>query len=129
MEFLIQILTALLLASAVIALVYLVIVFIGLRSLLENLNKAMNEVNSKLPSILENFQKVSEQLVDVTSKAQSQFETIQNLSDTIQSYVQRFRGVFSSDSSSSSSEGLPSSLTKLLALVKAIRTVITRLKA
>lgn len=128
MELLIQILTALLLASAVIAIVYLIIVFIRLSSLLENLNKTMGEINSKLPSILENFQRISVQLVDMTSKAQSQFETIQNLSETVQSYLQRFKGVFSSDSSPSL-EGFPSGLTRILALIKAIRTVIARLKA
>jgi len=128
MELLIQILTALLLASAVIAIVYLIIVFIRLSSLLENLNKTMGEINSKLPLILENFQRISVQLVDVTSKAQSQFETIQNLSETVQSYLQRFKGVFSSDSSPSL-EGFPFGLTRILALIKAIRTVIARLKA
>ncbi|CUS96385.1 protein of unknown function (DUF948) [Candidatus Kryptobacter tengchongensis] len=128
MELLIQILTALLLASAVIAIVYLIIVFIRLSSLLENLNKTMGEINSKLPSILENFQRISVQLVDMTSKAQSQFETIQNLSETVQSYLQRFKGVFSSDSSPSL-EGFPFGLTRILALIKAIRTVIARLKA
>ncbi|CUS82968.1 DUF948 domain-containing protein [Candidatus Kryptobacter tengchongensis] len=128
MELLIQILTALLLASAVIAIVYLIIVFIRLSSLLENLNKTMGEINSKLPLILENFQRISVQLVDVTSKAQSQLETIQNLSETVQSYLQRFKGVFSSDSSPSL-EGFPSGLTRILALIKAIRTVIARLKA
>ncbi|CUU06463.1 protein of unknown function (DUF948) [Candidatus Kryptobacter tengchongensis] len=128
MELLIQILTALLLASAVIAIVYLIIVFIRLSSLLENLNKTMGEINSKLPLILENFQRISVQLVDMTSKAQSQFETIQNLSETVQSYLQRFKGVFSSDSSPSL-EGFPSGLTRILALIKAIRTVIARLKA
>ncbi|CUS99809.1 protein of unknown function (DUF948) [Candidatus Kryptobacter tengchongensis] len=128
MELLIQILTALLLASAVIAIVYLIIVFIRLSSLLENLNKTMGEINSKLPLILENFQRISVQLVDMTSKAQSQFETIQNLSETVQSYLQRFKGVFSSDSSPSL-EGFPFGLTRILALIKAIRTVIARLKA
>lgn len=126
MNLAVQILTVLLLAGAIVAVVYLVVVFVRLKTLLENLNKTSEELNSKLPSILENFQKVSEQLVDVTTKAQSQFETIQNLSETVQSYFQRFRGVFSSDSSS---EGLPSNLTKIFALIKAIRTVISRLKA
>ncbi|CUT01366.1 hypothetical protein [Candidatus Chrysopegis kryptomonas] len=128
METLIQILTALLLVSAISALVYLVIVFIRLKTLLENLNRTTTELNSKLPTILDNFQKVSEQLADVTSKAQSQFETIQNLTETFQSYFQRVKGVFSTDSSSTL-EGLPSGLTKIFALIKAIRTVITKLKA
>ena len=128
METLIQILLALLLASATLALVYLVIVFIRVKNLLENLNRTTIELNSKLPSILENLQKVTEQLADVTSKAQSQFETIQNLTDTIQSYFQRLKGAFSTDSSIAFGN-LPSGLNKLLALIKAIRTVITKLKA
>jgi len=127
METLTQILTLILLVLAGVALVYLVIVFMRLKTLLENLNKTTVELNSKLPSILNNVEKASEQLADVASRAQSQFETIQNLSDTIQSYFQRFRGVFSSDSFSTL-EGLPSSLTKILALIKAIRAVIAKLK-
>ncbi len=126
MELLIQILTVLLLASAVVAIVYLVIVFVRLKTLLENLNKTSEEFNSRFPAILENFQKVSEQLLDMTTKAQSQFETIQNLYETAQSYFQRFKNVFSFDSSP---EGLPSGLTKIFALIKAIRTVISKLKA
>jgi len=126
MDLVVQILTVLLLVGAIVTVVYLAIVFSRLKTLLENLNKTSEELNAKLPSILENFQKVSEQLVDMTSKAQSQFEAIQNLSETVQSYFQRFKGAFSFDSSP---EGLPSSLTKIFALIKAIRTVISRLKA
>lgn len=127
MEILKQILILLLLASATIALVYLVIVFVRLKTLLENLNKTTVELNSKFPSILQNVEKASEQLADVASRAQSQFEVIQNLSDSVQSYLQRFKSVFSSDSSSSL-EGLPPTLTKIFALIKAIRVVIAKLK-
>jgi ABC-type transporter Mla subunit MlaD len=127
MEILKQILILLLLASATTALAYLVIVFARLKVLLENLNKTTEEINSKLPSILENIEKASEQLADVTSRAQSQFEVFQNLSDSIQSYLQRFRDAFSLEGPSNL-EGFPSTLRKIFALIKAIRTVITKLK-
>jgi len=126
MDLVVQILTVLLLVGAIVAVVYLAIVFSRLKTLLENLNKTSEELNAKLPSILENFQKVSEQLVDMTSKAQSQFEAIQNLSETDHTFsaLKALSRLFDS-----SPEGLPSSLTKIFALIKAIRTVISRLKA
>ncbi len=127
MELLKQILILLLLVSATTALIYLIVVFIRLKTLLENLNKTTAEINSKLPSILENVEKASEQLADVASRAQSQFEMVQNLSDSVQSYFRRFKSVFSLDSSSTL-EGLPPTLTKIFALVKAIRAVIAKLK-
>jgi len=120
MEMLIQILLALLLVSAVISLIYLVVIFAKLRVLIENLNKTTNEINARLPSILENIERTS-------SQAQSQFELIGNLTQSLQSYLQKFKFAFSSDSHSS--EFLPSGLTKIFALIKAIRTVITKLKA
>lgn len=127
MELIKQILILLLLGSATIVLIYLIFVFTKLKTLLENLNKTTAELNSKLPLILENIQKASEQFADVASRAQSQFEVLQNLSDSIQSYFQRFRDAFSLEGSSNL-EGFPSTLRKVFALIKAIRTVIAKLK-
>ncbi len=116
-----------LLTLAAVALIYLIIIFTRFKTLLENLNRTTVELNAKIPSILENIETTSKQMADVASRAQSQFEMIQNLSDTVQSYFQRFRGAFSSDDSSSF-EGFPSTLRKVFALIKAIRVVIAKLK-
>jgi predicted PurR-regulated permease PerM len=120
MQVIIQVLLALLLASAIALLVYLIFVFVKLRALIENLNKTTTLINERLPSILENIERASAQ-------AQSQFELIGNLTQSLQSYLQKFKFAFSGDSPST--DFLPSGLTRVFALIKAIRTVITKLKA
>lgn len=126
METLIQVLIAILLVAVIVFFIYFIAILIKLRKLLENLSGMISEIASEIPSLFRNFNEISRHLASITSKTHHQVEALQGLLESFQSYFQRIKNVFSpSDSSSGFSFGL----VNVIALIKAIRAVITKLKA